>query len=303
MPHDLKSENATPQNISMRSGIGNWKAFLQSGFSVDDIFASAREWSTALRGVEKPWLCWNVNADWCVVQQRLVESVGWTPVVGFDPRVGAPPLISGAVLIDFNKNFKFQVMYPHFPLDYVFLYAPRLAFWHSDLLIRPEKMKRFAGVFESLADGAMAAVRERAGLAGLLRPKELRYWELLGCMTSGASRSNFEHGCGWWLNFALHPKCPDEKERARRVAYHWECGVGIKYWRDHYDGRLTAIDQREVDEGHFTRINNKSYQVVSSSDWRRDLSRDLSANFELVDACAKLGLGKEFLANTKKTKV
>jgi hypothetical protein len=244
-----------------------------------------------------------VNSDWCLVQQRLVASIGWTPLVGFDPRVGAPPLIRGAVLIDFNKNFGFKVMYPHFPLDYVFLFAPRLAFWHSDLLVRPEKMASFARLFEMLSDGEMAAVRERVGVAKFLRPKELRFWELLGCMTNSASRSNFENGCGWWLNFALHPKCPDERERARRLRYHWECGVGIKYWHDRCGGPVMAIDQREVDEGHFTRINNKSYQVVSSSDWRRDLSRDLSANFELADACSKLGLGREFLVDADKKQV
>jgi len=93
-----------------------------------------------------------------------------------------------------------------------------------------------------------------------------------------------------------HPNCPNAQERHRRSRYHWECGVGIRYWHSRYDGPVTEIDQREVDEGHFTRINNKSYQVASYSDWRRDLSKDLLANFELTQACDKLRLGREFLS-------
>src|SRR5690606_25208930 len=147
----------------------------------------AQSWKREIDGIDKPWLCWNVNNDWSLVQQRLVEFAGWTPVVGFDPRVGPPSLSKKAVLVDFNKGLDFPVMYPHFPVEFTFAFAPRLAFWHSDLLIRKEKMLHFASLFENLKDTQMAATKEHAGLLTSLNTKKLRLWELLGCMTKGAS--------------------------------------------------------------------------------------------------------------------
>src|SRR5438876_4443353 len=82
-------------------GTGNWKAYT---LPLERIYAAAGMWRRQLEGVEKPWLCWNVSPRWSLVQQKLVREVGWTPVVGFDPRAGAPPLIAGALLIDFNAD-------------------------------------------------------------------------------------------------------------------------------------------------------------------------------------------------------
>lgn len=280
----------SPYGVSVRAGSGNWEAFIRSGFTINDVLRATEDWKLALAGVERPWLCWNVDSDWSLVQQRLVESVGWTPVVGFDPRVGAPQLSSKAVLVNFNQRLGFKMMKPHFVLDYVFAFAPRLAFWHSDLLIRPEKMKRYADQFAALSDGDMIAVDQDVGFRRYWKPKELRYWELLGCTTAGASRSNFDTGCGWWLAFYLHPNCPTIPERKQRFPYHWEYGVGIRYWRNRYNKTVGAIPEDEVAEGHFTRINNAKYKAVSHSDWRRNLSKDLSANFDLKQSCEKLGL-------------
>ncbi|MEF7616861.1 hypothetical protein V4F39_23305 [Aquincola sp. MAHUQ-54] len=275
----------------MSAGIGNWEGFNASPFTYHDILSVAREWESQLAGVERPWLCWNVDAEWSLLQQRMVLEVGWTPVVGFDPRVGPPPLLPGAVLIDFNRHFGFGTMYPHFPLDFAFAWCERLAFWHADLLMPIEQMQAYARRFETLEDGAMITVEPRPSMRQRLQqPHTLRYWELLGCVTRGASRSNFDLGCGWWLCFYLHPNCPGDEERKRRTTMYWDCGVGIRYWHKALGGKLMAIPEAEVDEGHYTRMRRKNYIAASVDDWRRDLSKELSANFKLSDICSGFGL-------------
>ena len=80
----------------------------------------------------------------------------------------------------------------------------------------------------------------------------------------------------------------------RRFPYHWEYGVGIRYWERRYGGSIVPIPERNVADGHFTRINNAKYVVVSHSDWRRNISKDLPQNFDLRTCCAKMGI-EEFL--------
>lgn len=286
----LQTSDIARSDDLMRCGIGNWKAFVQSGCTVDAVLEAAQDWKAALAGIELPWLCWSVDPDWCLVQQQLVQSVGWTPVVGYDPRAGQPSVLPGSVLIDFNRSLALPVMYPHFPLEFAFACCDRLAFWHSDLLLRQEQMAAFAEMFETLADGEMAAVAPMRGLSGFLHPRRARFWELLGCMTRGASQSNFDNGCGWWVNFAWHPNCPSERERAIRAKYHWECGVGIKYWHTKISRSVRVIPEKDVAEGHFTRINATGYQAASPTNWNRDLRKDLTRNFTLADALTKLSL-------------
>lgn len=99
-------------------GKGNWAGF---PVPLEKIHEAAAEWSSALGGVERPWLCWNVSDRWCALQQRLIQEVGWTPVIGFDPRCGAPKtVLPGSIVIDFNARFGFPVMWPHFPLEFAF---------------------------------------------------------------------------------------------------------------------------------------------------------------------------------------
>ena len=136
-------------------GKGNWAGFT---IPLEDIFKAAAEWREALAGVERPWLCWNVSDRWCKLQQRLIQEVGWTPVIGFDPRSGPPAsLLPGSILIDFNTHFKLPVMWPHFPLEFAHLFSSRMAFWHADLLCRLEVMHKLRDTFESLPAGAVAA--------------------------------------------------------------------------------------------------------------------------------------------------
>src|SRR5438552_10192272 len=95
-------------------GTGHWEAFRKLNFDMMLIREAAQNWAKALDGVKLPWLCWNVDHDWCLVQQKLVAEVGWTPVVGFDPRVGPPPLIDNAICIDFKESLGLPTMWFHF---------------------------------------------------------------------------------------------------------------------------------------------------------------------------------------------
>jgi hypothetical protein len=276
----------------MAAGIGNWERFAQSPFTIHDVCAVARGWKQELAGVARPWLCWNVDDEWCLVQQQLVLEVGWTPVVGFDPRVGPPPLLPGARLIDFNRPFGFNTMYPHFPLDFVFAFTERLAFWHSDLLVPLDDLRGHAQRFEALRDGEIIATEPGQSLrARLFGPRQARAWELLGCLTRGGSLSNFETGCGWWMCFYLHPNSQGHAEHQKRVREYWDHGTGVLYWRNHCGGKLGLIPERVLDAGHYTRIRRaKSYRVAGHDDWRRDLAKELSANFSLREACTAMKL-------------
>lgn len=276
--------------ISCRSGRGNWEAFIKSGYTISDIFEAANDWKKQIDPVERPWLCWNVNPDWCLVQQKLVQSVGWTPVIGTDPRCPSPRLYGDSIFVDFNRKLGFAMLFPHFILDYVFLFLPRLAFWHSDLLLTPELMKTYATAFDALPDGSMAATQARAGLRDRLTRKNRRFWELLGCTTAGASKENYDLGCGWWLAFYLHPNCPTREERQRRIRLHWEYGAGVRYWSDRYGGRVDVIDEQDIAKGHFSRINNNRYKIISHYGWARNIQKDLPANFDLDECCRKMGL-------------
>jgi hypothetical protein len=217
--------------IRYATGAGNWRRFRESGVSLDDVAEAGNEWAAAVEGVTAPWLCWSVDPDWCRVQQRLVLGAGWTPVVGFDPRVAAPPLEPGAILVDFNARLGLPTLWPHFPLEFAHLWCPRLAFWHADLLVRPEKKRALADEFAGLSNGWMAAVKPRAGLRARLYGQQ-RYWELIGCTTRGASQDAFEKGCGWWMAWPYHPSNSDE-ERRRRSGFYWDSGADIRYWHRH----------------------------------------------------------------------
>jgi len=284
---DVVDEWRTPENIPYRVGTGDWEGFRLSNLSIEQLLEEAGRWAESFRGIERPWLCWNVDDDWCYVQQRLVREVGWTPVVGFDPRAGRPSLIPGAVLVDFNERLRLPSMWMHFPLEFIFRFCDRLAYWHADCLLRLEKMHRYAQMFLELRDGEMAAVRPRGSWRQRLAPTRWRYWEVLACSTRGASRSQFENGCGWWMNFPMHPSVSPE-QAARRAKYHYECGVGIRYWARHCRGIVREIPGAEIAEGHFTLIGRKDYKRASPVHFKRDLSKELSLNNDLRLACDKL---------------
>lgn len=284
------------REILHRAGQGNWGAFRAAGLELSRITDIAESWADPLAGVERPWLCWNVDPDWCLVQQKLVAAVGWTPVIGFDPRVGPPAsVLPGSVVVDFNAGIGLPVLYPHFPLEFAFLYCDRLAFWHSDLLVRPPLMASLAERFSDLRQGQTAATRTSPGLRHLFSVGRKRHWELIGCATRAASRDQFERGCGWWMEFWEHPnRPPDQAALADRKRYYWDHGAGIYYWNTRLGGEVVLVDGKVLDEGHFTKIGRKDYKrsvMVGSSDAQRSMSREITDNFDLGDACRRLGLG------------
>lgn len=210
-------------------GQGQWPAFRALNINLEELMNIAKEWGTQLESIDRPWLCWNVNDDWCFIQQRLVTEAGWTPVVGFDPRVGPPRrVLPGSMAFDFNKNLGLPILYPHFPLEFSFLFCERITFWHSDLLIRRMKMRDLKNLFESLADQQTAATSVNSGLRYKFTERHRRYWELIGCTTRGASRDQFEKGCGWWMAYWAHPNQQRGRQIKRR--YYWDHGAGIYYW-------------------------------------------------------------------------
>lgn len=267
-------------------GKGNWEGF---SIPLETVYAAAAEWRKDLDGIARPWLCWNVSDRWCQLQQRLIQAVGWTPVLGFDPRMGPPTVLPGSVLIDFNRHFGLEVMWPHFPMEFAHLYADRLAFWHADLLCRMPVMEKLRDIFEALPDGSAAAVPNMGGRRNLFRPKMHRYWELVGCTTRGASQSQFDHGTGWWRHMSHHPNVPDEKERKRRATYYYDSGVGIQYWKRRYNGRMIDIPEKLVQEGHCTSINRSNYKVVNPTG-ARNLGAEIDMNFDLEEVARHLGI-------------
>jgi hypothetical protein len=135
IPPDDDGMFVNRERLLNRLGNANWRAFQALDFGLERILSAAAVWKDHLEGIEYPWLVWSIDDDWCYLQQQLVRLVGWTPVVGSDPRSGVPAkLVPGAVLINFNADLKLPILYMHFPIYFIFAFAPRLAFRHSDLL-------------------------------------------------------------------------------------------------------------------------------------------------------------------------
>ena len=260
-----------------KNGTGHWRFWDRSEV---DIRAAASRWALALQGIERPWLCWNMNDRWCLLQQKLVSEVGWTPVVGWDPNCGAPPstLAPGVIAIDFNATLGLQVLYQHVPLEFAFLWADRLAFWHADVIMPRDKMRAAAARFESLKDGEMAAVKTYGGLRNLLRPKYHRYWEVLGCTTRAASLAQYQDGCGWWRGFQDHPNSPQSgPERERRDRFYDDHGCGVRYWRHYRGGSVREWSERWIAKEHFSVSTVQDYRRAGSKSEEMDINFDLAA--------------------------
>jgi len=271
-------------------GTGNWRAFNQAYQSLDPVYRAAEHWRDAVGDLNNLWLCWNVNSQWCLLQQKLVREIGWTPVVGWDPSCGSGSpdmVIPEAIVIDFNDSLQLPAMFMHFPLEFAFLWSNRLAFWHSDFLLSRQQMAWATGLFESLQDGEMAAVFSYGGMRNLFRSHLHRYFELLGCTTRSASRDQFEKGCGWWRLFDHHVNTPaDPRERLARHKVCWEHGMGIRYWEKHYGGVVHTISERKVASSHFSVNTVKNYQKGKDKSDEMELNFDLGAitrNLDIYD--------------------
>ena len=286
----MKDGDSENERAEFLFGRGGWPAFRNIGAKLSDIESAATAWEVQFRGIDKPWLVWNAHHDWCWVQQNLVESVGWTPVIGYDPRIGPPPAYTkNAVLINFNADLQLSYMHPVFVLEFMYAFADKLAFWHSDLLVPLNKLRSVADRFETLEQGETIATSTFRMKRFWRRPG--RVWELLGCTTRDASRHQFEVGSGWWSNFFAHINCPSETEAEHRKRNSgWDHGSGILYWKRYYGGRLKTIPLSLIEKYHFSPTSHpKIYKRIGPTT-TRNLSKQLDGTISLKDACYFSGI-------------
>lgn len=187
-------------------------------------------------------------------------------------------------------------MYPHFPLEFMFLFAPRLATWHSDFLIPKENMREFATLFERLADGETFVTEPGINRRRKFARRQHRYWELIACTTAGASRSQYENGAGWWKTYAHHINCPSQRAFKKRKRYYWDHGSGVYFWEKQCGGKVEIIESSAIKQWHFTKIGNKDFvrSAPIEQNASREMSVDLRRNFDLLKICRDLGL-EDFL--------
>ena len=85
-----------------------------------------------------------------------------------------------------------------------------------------------------------------------------------------------------------HPNCPDETERRRRRRYSYDHGVGIRYWRRRYGGKVRSLSERWVAEGHFASFSVLGHREAATK------SEGMALNFDLKQIGQELGL-EEFV--------
>jgi hypothetical protein len=241
----------TPEEQQRGKGTGNWACWQPA--EAGRLHEAAACWARQLPPGDRYWLCWNVNDDWCRVQQRLVREAGWTPLVGADANVANPTVLDGSVRLDFNAALGLPSLWMHFPLELAFGWVERLAFWHSDVLLPRPVLRTYARQFEELRGPVTAAVFNRRNL---FRPRgwnnAARWFEVVGCTTRAASLSQFEHGCGWWRHFQNHPNAAEVRNLDH---YHWDHGGGIRYWERACGGTVQRL--RMNSNYHFTGMANR----------------------------------------------
>lgn len=274
-------------------GHGNWRWFPKD--RLEDVFDAARDWKKIIGDIDKPWLCWCVDEDWCYTQQRLVSAAGWTPVVGTDGRISNPRMIKESVFVDFNKKLKLPTMWFDFPVEFQFLFCKKLAFWHSDFIPPMAVMNVIAPYFDNIEDGQYIGVRGKHGIRATLKclinrklpPK--RWFEVIGCITAKASRSQYECGCGIWRQIAYHPNATG---RVIKMNPYRDHGVGIWYWEKYFGGNAIElpVDYRRH---HYSVTSFDTYKNINSLGIQSSVfykHKELSANFDLKKITAGLGL-------------
>lgn len=230
-------------------GAGNWDAVPRG--MIADIRRASRRWSGKLKEIEKPWLCWCISNQWCILQQRLVQYAGWTPVVGHDTNIEKPIVLPGSVYVNFNEDLKLPRLLIYFILEWIFLFTEKLAFWHADFLLSKNDMIKAAKCFEYLRQGEFAmpwsSSRSIMRLLAPFRPinNSNRLFEVIGCNTRLASLQQYDEGLGFWRHAERHPNnrsLPDDYP-------YWEHSVGVSLWARRHPARhkLPGID---IKTGH-----------------------------------------------------
>jgi len=291
VPEDDYDISFEQRHEMCKIGCGTWATFPKD--RLDFLFESVKNWRKALEGIEKPWLCWCIDDEWCLVQQRLVDTIGWTPVVGTDGKILHPKLIKKAVFVNFNEKLQLPRMYMEFPLEFVFLFTKKLAFWHSDFLAPVGIVKKVSQYFNSIANGEFIGVKDNIGrlksLALLLKGKEIprRWYEVIGCTTAEASQSQYECGCGWWRGIENHPNA---KEKVINANPYWEHGVGIWFWEKYFGGKTRTLPIN-VNRYHYA-TNKPGYkrQYDEKGRLKGEKHKELKRSFDLNKIVKDLGL-------------
>lgn len=263
-----------------KAGPGSWKAWR---FGMEPIQEAAKEWKKILEDIEYPWLCWNISDRWCIVQQKLVAITGWTPIVGCDTNIDNPTILPGSVYVEFNRTLQLPVMQMQFPIEFVFLFTKRLAYWHSDFIANISDMHKFSAIFKSLRDGEMAVTWTLRGLFGFKFRKLNRIFELIGCTTAKASREQFEIGCGWWRDTAFHPNYNDKNNKKMPFYDH---GTGITIWHKKYGGKVIDLSPNEK-RGHASNYLLKHQPKKAN---HRSKVQDMDEYYDLDEMAANLGI-------------
>jgi len=230
-------------------GAGNWDAFPLD--RLPEIHTAAKQWAENLKDVKKPWLCWCISDQWCVLQQRLVQYAGWTPVVGHDTNIENPVVLPGSVYVNFNENLNLPRLLTYFVLEWIFLFADRLAFWHADLLLSKGDMTKAAKCFEDLRQGelAMPWSSSRPIMQYLARFRPIgnsnRLFEVIGCNTREASLQQYKEGLGFWRHAEKHPNNTSLTEDYQ----HWEHSVGVSLWAKRHPEKL-KLPGIDIRTGH-----------------------------------------------------
>jgi hypothetical protein len=213
-----------------RVGSGNWDAFPVE--RLPEIHRAAERWAEKLKGIEKPWLCWCVSNQWCVLQQRLAQYAGWTPVVGNDTNIENPVVLPGSMYVNFNEGLNLPRLLGPFVLEWIFLFTDRLAFWHADFLLSKKDMTKAAKCFEDLQQGELAMpwgssspiVRTLARVRPVSNSNRL--FEVIGCNTREASLQQYKEGLGFWRGLEKHPN----NTSFTSDFPHWEHSIGVSLW-------------------------------------------------------------------------
>jgi hypothetical protein len=205
-------------------------------------------------------------------------------------------MIKNSIFIDFNKKLKLPTMFFHIPLEFQFLFCNKLAFWHSDFLAPVKIMEKVAACFDSIKDGQYMGVRGRLGMVRTLtylirgEPLPKRWFEVIGCTTCGASKSQYECGCGIW-RIKGHP---NTTERALKMKLYWDNGVGVWLWEKYFGGEAIELPINYAKYHYssslrgYRRVKNKYGQNVIFNK-----HQELNRAFDLKKIIKGLGLPEE----------
>ncbi len=221
-----------------RLGTGSWDAW---GPELGPLEDAIEDWKQQLAGIDKPWLCWCVSDRFCRIQQRIVAEFGWTPVVSGDPRAESPTVLPGSVPLDVNRLLKLPTIWHVFVPEFTYAIAPRLAFWHADLLVSRRHMEYLVRIIDNLKEGESAACRHRGWWLNTTQACPA----LVAATTREASRDQWRCGCSWWRWFSKHPNFRDDYACNEHT---WDTGRGIWYWARNHDGPVKRIVPDET--GH-----------------------------------------------------